>query len=281
MGVKIIIDSTTNISENLKDRFKIVPLNVYFGDEEYLDGVTITNSEFYEKLVSSDNLPKTSLASPDRFAKAFEEEVAAGNSVVVITLASKLSGTHQSAVIAAEDFEGKVFVVDSKNVAIGAGILAEYALKLADEGMEAEQIASELNKQSERVRIVAVLDTLEFLKRGGRISKSSAVVGGMLNIKPIVGVENGEILSLGKARGSKLAAKTMNEEIEKIGGIDFDMPVVFGYTGLEDTMLNEYISKNSDKYETLGSELKGISIGSVVGTHAGPDAYAVAFFAKQ
>lgn len=280
MGVKIIIDSTFDVSESLKDRFIIVPLNVHFGDEEYVDGVTITNKEFYEKLLTSKVMPKTSLASPDRFIKAYEEATANGDSAVVITIASKLSGTHQSAVIAAGDFEGKVFVVDSKNVTIGAGALAEYALKLADSGMEAKAITEELNKQSDRVRVVAVVDTLEFLMRGGRVSKTAAIAGGILKIKPVIAVKDGEILTLGKAKGAKMGSKMMNAEVEKYGGIDFDMPVLFGYTGLEDKMLQSHLEANKERYVQLGDNLSGPMIGSVVGTHAGPDAYAVAFFAN-
>lgn len=281
MGVKIIIDSTFDISENLKDKVITVPLNVHFGDEEYIDGVTITNKEFYEKLLVSKVMPKTSLASPDRFVKAYEEATSDGDCAIVITISSKLSGTHQSAVIAAQGFEDKVFVVDSKNVTIGAGALAEYALKLAEDGMEAKEIADELNKQSERIRIVAVVDTLEYLMRGGRVSKTAAIAGGILNIKPVIAVKDGEILTLGKARGTKMGGKMMNTEVEKYGGIDFNMPVVFGYTGLSDKMLKDYLNVNKESYQALGEDLNGVMIGSVVGTHAGPDAYAVAFFANM
>lgn len=281
MSVKIIVDSTTDHIQEITDKTTVVPLTIHFGDEEYIDGVTINHREFYEKLIESDVIPSTSQVTPASFSEVFERETADGSSLVVITIASKLSGTYQSAAIASRDFPGRVFVVDSKTVTIGAGILAELALKLRDEGMEAEAIAEKLCQECEKIRLVALVDTLEYLKHGGRISKTAAVVGGLLSIKPVICVKDGEISVLGKARGSKQGNNLLVKEIEAAGGVDFEKPVLLGYTGLSDELLQKYIKDSSALWEGNVDELRTTVVGSVVGTHAGPGAVAVAFFENK
>ena len=277
MGVKMIVDSTADLAPEVKDRVGIVPLTVCFGGEEYIDGVTISHEEFYNKLVESDVLPTTSQATPAGFARLFDEVAAAGDSAVVITLASQLSGTCQSARIAAEDYEN-IYVVDSGSVALGAGILAEYALRCADAGMGAKEIAALLEQKKEDVCLIAMLDTLEYLKKGGRISATVAFAGGLLNIKPVVNIQDGVIHILGKARGSRQGNNLLVQEINKAGGIDFSMPILLGYTGLSDALLLKYIEDSRQLWEAGLDQVRYTSIGSVIGTHAGPGAIAVAFF---
>ena len=279
MKTRIIIDSTMDLSPELKSKVSIVPLTVHFGDEEYIDGVTIDHKAFYAKLVETDVHPSTSQATPDAFIKEFEKAKAAGEGAVVITLSSKLSGTYQSAQIAAEDYEN-VFLVDSGSVTIGGGILVEYALRLLNEGLEAKEIAEKLEEAKERIIIIALVDTLEYLKKGGRISKSVAFAGAVLNIKPVLAVEDGEINILGKARGSKMGNNLLVQEIEKSGGVDFGMPVLLGYSGLSDALLLKYIEDSKSLWEGGLDEIHYTSIGSVIGTHAGPGAIAAAFFKK-
>ena len=277
MSVRIIIDSTSDVTPDVKSRLMVVPLTIRFGTQEYVDGVTITHKQFYEKLIESDELPTTSQASPDAFAAVFEEISRAGDSAVVLTVASNLSGTYQSAMIAAQDYPD-IYVVDTKTVAIGGGILAELALKLADEGMSAKEMAARLEQEREKVHLVALLDTLEYLKRGGRISKTVAFAGGLLSIKPVVAVQDGEIRMLGKARGSRQGNNLLVQEIEKAGGVDFSKPVMLGYTGLSDLLLRKYVEDSAELWRGHLNELPAAMIGSVVGTHAGPGAVAVAFF---
>lgn len=279
MKTRIIIDSTMDLSPELKSKVSIVPLTVHFGNEEYIDGVTIDHKAFYEKLVETDVHPSTSQATPDTFIKEFEKAKAAGEGAVVITLSSKLSGTYQSAQIAAEDYEN-VFLVDSGSVTIGGGILVEYALRLLNEGLEAKEIAEKLEEAKERIIIIALVDTLEYLKKGGRISKSVAFAGAVLNIKPVLAVEDGEINILGKARGSKMGNNLLVQEIEKSGGVNFGMPVLLGYSGLSDALLLKYIEDSKSLWEGGLDEIHYTSIGSVIGTHAGPGAIAAAFFKK-
>lgn len=279
MSVRIIVDSTADLSPEIKHRMTVVPLTIIFGEEEYVDGVTMTHKEFYEKLVTSPVLPRTSQATPEAFAQTFEKVIAVGDTAVVITLASQLSGTYQSATIAAQDYKNKVFVVDSENVALASGVLAEYALRLADSGMEAAEIAARLNEEKKKVHLVAVLDTLEYLKRGGRISKTVAFASGVLGIKPVVGIKEGKIDVLSKARGAKQGADALLKEIEKAGGMDKEKPLLLGYTGASDEMLQKFIADSSDFWGERVNELPQTIVGSVVGTHGGPGAVAIAFFA--
>lgn len=280
MKVHLIIDSTTDLTPQLRERFTIVPLTVHFGDQEYIDGVTISHRQFYEKLVESDMLPSTSQATPAAFADVFEEVARRGETAVVLTLASRLSGTYQSAMIAAADYPDRIFVVDGTSVAIGTGILAELALRLRDQGLTAGEIAGRLEEEKEKIHVVALLDTLEYLKRGGRISATVAFAGGLLSIKPVIAVKDGVIQMLGKARGSRQGNNLLVQQIEKAGGVDFDKPVLLGFTGLSDALLTKYIEDSRDLWENGTESLATTSIGSVVGTHAGPGAIAVAFFRK-
>ena len=279
MRVRIIIDSTADVIPEVKKRVSIVPLTVHFGQEEFIDGVTITHKEFYEKLVESDVLPTTSQATPAAFDRVFSQVAQAGESAVVLTLSSKLSGTYQSAMIAASEYEN-IYVVDTETAAIGAGILAELALELAEQGMDAATLAARLEQEKKQIRIVALVDTLEYLKRGGRISKTVAFAGGLLNIKPVLSVVGGEIAMLGKARGSKQGNNLLVTEIEKAGGVDFTRPVLLGYTGLSDALLQKYIADSRHIWAAGVQTLNSTPIGSVIGTHAGPGAIAAAFFVK-
>lgn len=279
MHVKIIVDSTADLLPELKERVQVVPLTVHFGEEEYIDGVTIDHKTFYEKLVESDALPSTSQATPDAFDQVFRQVAQDGDSAVVLTLSQNLSGTYQSAMIAAAEYEN-IHVVDSASAAIGGGIMTERALQLADSGMDAKAIAETLEQEKQNIRVVAMLDTLEYLKRGGRISKTVALAGTLLNIKPVVAITDGQIQMLGKARGSKQANNQLAVEIEKSGGVDFTKPVLLGYTGMSDVLLQKYIEDSKHLWQDGIDDLRYTCIGSVIGTHAGPGAVAVAFFKK-
>lgn len=277
MNTRIIVDSTADLMPNFKSRVYTVPLTVHFGDEEFIDGVTIDHKTFYEKLIESDVLPTTSQATPDAFIKEFQKAKDAGEAAVVITLSSSFSGTYQSAVIAAEDFDN-VYVVDSSSAAMGSGILVELAFRLLDSGMGAKEIAETLNEEKKKIVIVALVDTLEYLKKGGRVSKTVAFAGTLLNIKPVLSVTNGEILMLGKARGSKMGNNLLVQEIEKAGGIDFSKPILLGYSGISDALLLKYIEDSKHIWEGNLDEIRYTSVGSVIGTHAGPGAVVVAFY---
>ena len=279
MKTRIIVDSTADLTADIKNRVHVVPLSVFFGEEEYTDGVTIDHKTFYEKLIESDVLPTTSQANPDAFAREFEKAKEAGESAVVITLTSKLSGTYQSAMIAAEDYDN-VYVVDSTSAAVGSGILVELAVRLMDEGKTAAEIAEIIDEEKKNVVLIALLDTLEYLKKGGRISKTVAFAGAVLNIKPVISIEDGEINLIGKARGSKMGNNLLVQEINKSGGVDFSKPVLLGYTGISDALLLKYINDSRHIWEGNLDKVRYTTVGSAIGTHAGPGAVAVAFFKK-
>ena len=279
MKARIIVDSTSDLSPELKKRLYIVPLNVNFGEERYIDGVTIDNKTFYEKLEKCDALPTTSLASPAAFMDEYEKVAKAGESAVVITVASKLSGTYQSAVLASNGYEN-IYVVDGGNVAIASGILIELAVRLADEGKSAEEIAKIVEEEKKKIELIALVDTLDNLKKSGRISKTIAMAGGVLNIKPILTLIDGVIKMVSAARGLKMGYKMLVKEAEKLGGIDFSKPVLFGYTGLSDTSVCNFKDYSKSVWNERIVNVSYLLVGSVIGTHTGPGAIAIAFFRK-
>ena len=280
LKTRIIVDSIADLIPEIKERVYTVPLTVHFGQEEYIDGVTIDHKTFYEKLVESDVLPTTSQATPNDFIGTFETARQAGEAAVVITLASKFSGTYQSAVIAAAEYEN-IYVVDGASAAMGTGILVELAFRLLDAGASAEEIAKALEEEKKNIVIVALVDTLEYLKRGGRISKTAAFAGGILSIKPVISVTDGEIHLLGKARGSKMGNNLLVQEIDEAGGIDFSKPVLLGYSGLSDALLLKYIEDSRHIWEGHLRKVRYTTVGSVIGTHLGPGAVVVAFFKNR
>lgn len=280
MAIHIVTDSTVDVSSAYKGKIAaVVPMTVAFGEEEFIDGITINKKDFYDRLVSSEELPKTSQATPDAFGRIFEELTARGERVVVITVSSRLSGTYQSARIAAEDFPN-VRVVDSRNVSIGAGILAQYACQCAEQGMGLEELTQHLMQKREEIGLVALVDTLKYLKKGGRISGTVAMAGELLNIKPVITVKDGEIEILGKARGSKKANNFLVEQISKTG-VNYEMPILLGYTGNSDEMLQAYVRDSQCLWKGHVEQLDHVQIGSVIGTHAGPGAVAVAYFKEE
>lgn len=280
MSIRIITDSASDIVSPQRDYVTILPMTISFGDRHYQDGVDLTHRQFYEQLIEGDTLPLTSQVSPGQFADAFRDAVKEGHSVVAVTLSQKLSGTWQSACLAAQDYPGQVFVVDSANATIGEMILVERALELADQGLAAEEIAGILEEEKKHVRLIALLDTLEYLKRGGRISPTTALVGGLLSVKPVVAVQEGEVVVLGKARGSKNGNSLLVQEIEKTAGVDFSRPYCLGYTGLSDAVLQKYIADSRQLWQNHTDTLPICTVGGTIGTHVGPGAVAVAFFCK-
>lgn len=280
MSICFIADSGSDIPQGTKG-VKVLPLTVQFADEIYQDGVTLSHHDFYEKLGASKELPITSQITPYAFEEAIREVLEAGDTPIVVTLSSKLSGTHQSAVIASHAFEEKVAVVDSLNASLGQRVLIEYGLRLAEEGKSAEEIVEELETKKKDIRLVALLDTLEFLKKGGRISSGVTFAGTLLSIKPVVCIKDGSIEMLGQARGSKQGNNFLAKSIEESGGVDFSMPYYIGYSGNETKLLERYIRDNEQFWKNETDNLPLMTVGGAVGTHTGPGVIAVTFFAKH
>lgn len=280
MSIQIITDSASDITNHTREDITVLPMTITFGEIEYQDGVNLSHQEFYERLVENGELPTTSQIPPYDFEAAIKKAISENKDVIIITLSSKLSGTYQSACIAASEYEGKVYVVDSENVTVGERALVEYALQLKDQGVDAPSIVEKLNTEKKNIHLLALLDTLEYLKKGGRVSKAVAFAGGILSIKPVVAIEDGEVVILGKARGSKQGNNFLVQKIKECG-IDFNKPYFLGYTGLNDTLLQKYIEDSKELWQEHVESLAISTVGGTIGTHAGPGAIAVAFFAKN
>ncbi len=282
--IKILIDSGCDVEEDLAKQLGItvLPFPVRFGDEEYLDGFTLSHRQFFEKLIESSDLPQTSQINEFVYDEQFAALTADGSQVIVITLSSKFSGTHASAVKAAKKYKDKVFVVDSLNACIGERALLDYCIRLVNQGkMSAEQIVDELNAVKGKIRLLAVLDTLKYLRKGGRISSVTAIAGEMLSIKPVVTVAEGDVKLIGKAIGTKNGHNLLNQLIAKFGGIDFTKPYVLAYSGLSDSILKKYIAASGSLWKSASQEIPYYLIGSTIGTHVGPGGIAVAFFENR
>lgn len=283
MAVRFIMDSSSDIlpSEAKKLGIIHIPLKVRFGEKEYGDAVDLTHREFYEKLIESDDLPTTSQIPPAEFEDAYEEVIGAGDTAVVVTVSGKLSGTYQSAMIAAADYQGKVYVVDSESVSLGERILILEGLKLRDQGLSAAEIAQNLDRMKKEIRVLALLDTLEYLKKGGRISAAAALAGGLLSIKPVITLVDGTIEVVGKARGSKQGNNLLRELVVRNDGIDFNRELCLAYSGLSDSMLQKYMEDSAELWQGKTDRLPTATVGCAIGTHAGPGAIAVAFFCRR
>lgn len=283
MAIRIVTDSASDILPGeAKDLgLTVIPMIVNFDGVGYADGIELSHKEFYEKLIENDMLPTTSQISPGKFGEVFEEFVSAGDTIVAVVVSSVLSGTYQSACIAAEPYPGKVFVVDSLNACIGERLLALRGLELQRNGMDAAAIAAQLEQERGSIRILAALNTLEYLKKGGRISAATAFAGELLGIKPVVTVREGAVEMLGKARGSKNVNNLIRKSITEGNGVDFSRPYCLAYSGLSDAMLHKYIEDNEDLWRADVHDLPIRTVGSVIGTHVGPGAIALAYFEKD
>ena len=281
MAIKILTDSGSDINQIEAEKMGIhlIPIPITFGETEYLDGVNLMPTEFYDKLENSEDLPVTSQITPYKYEEAFEELTKNGDQLIVITLSSKISGTYRNAFTTAENFKGKVFVIDSLNACAGQRLVTQYALRLAQEGLSAEEIVEKVEKAKTRVRLVAMIDTLKYLKKGGRISAAAAAIGGLVNLKPMISVIDGEVKVIGKTIGIKKAMQFINKEIEGKGGVNFDMPYGVLWSGNSNENLEMWLKENGAKFGLDGTE-KRYCLGGTIGTHIGSGAVGVAFFEK-
>ena len=279
MSIKIITDSTSDIglAEARSLGISVVLLKTVFEDGEYLDGVDLTAEEFYKKQVEAKKLPTTTQPTPadfeDVYRNALEDE---DDDIIAILISEKLSGTFQSATIAKQSFDRNIYIVDSGTTTIGLRILVERAVYLRNQGLKTKEVVDILEKEKSSIRLYAYVDTLEYLQKGGRLSKGAAFAGTLLNVKPLISLADGTLHACGKARGIKKAYSQVIE-LANADGIDFSRPTCLGYTGdptpfqpFKDLVCQTYNNKI-----TLTS-----TIGSVVGAHAGPGAAAIAFFKK-
>ena len=282
MGIKIVTDSASDISYKEAEKMGLVflPLTVTFGDKEYKDSIDISQDEFYEKLENGPVLPKTSQVTPFQFEQAFEKIIDAGDTPIAITVASTVSGTFSSASIAAERFGGKAFVVDSYSGSVGERVLVNYALSLVEKGLDAESIVRELEAVREKIVVLFLVDTLEYLQKGGRLSKMASVAGTLLSVKPILTFQDCKISLVGKARGFKKGNNLLKEIAVERGEFDSEKPFVICYSGSDRETLDKYLEKYEELFETKLDSIPVCQIGSTIGTHVGPNAIGIGFFVK-
>ncbi len=277
--VKILIDSAADISKSEAKNLGIemIPMVISFGDKDYYDGVDLTASKFYEKLASSNVVPKTAQVNPFRWEEEFTRLTENGDEVLAITISSKLSGTYESACQASEKFSGKVRVVDSLNACAGERLLCEYAISLAKEGLSLNEIADKLEENKGRIKVLAVIGTLEYLKKGGRISAVAAFAGEMLSLKPLIAVIDGEVKVTGKAMGFRKGLALLNKQIDETKGIDYSMPISAIYSG-ETENLEKFIQTSQRIWDSVSGEVPKSQLGATIGTHVGPGVAGIAFF---
>ena len=279
--IRIVTDSTSDLSPARREALgvDVIPLSVHFGEEVFRDGVDITNAEFYDRLSKAETLPTTSQINPEVFADLFQKYLDQGDEIVGIFISGAMSGTCQSALIARDmvDGEDRIHVVDSRTVTFALGLLVEVAASLRDQGLSAGELAARLEELAGRLRLLAVVDTLKYLKMGGRISTASAVVGALLNISPIITIENGLVEGIGKARGRKAAFQWIAKRMEKEAP-DLSLPVAFGHSNAPEAMAEcqAFFADMIGAATVYASD-----IGSVVGTHAGPGATGIVYFRAQ
>ena len=279
--IRILTDSASDIlpAEAEQLGVTVIPLNVTLEDGTVLrDGVDMTPSAYYEVLAGCRKLPTTSQPSPELFENFFLEAAAAGDEVIGIFLSHALSGTYQCAKLAADMANvDNVLFVDSGHVCLSEALLVRLAVQLRDSGKTAGQIAAILEHAKEHLHLVAAIDDLKYLRKGGRLPAAVAVAGGMLGIKPLITIQDGKVAMAGKARGLPGAYVALFKKIEEMGGITPAFPALAGYTvsPREVTPIQTYLRDNLQQEDLLVRQ-----IGCVIGTHAGPGAFGIAFFDK-
>lgn len=278
--IRIITDSTCDITLEEAESLgiDIIPLTIHFENKEYRDGIDITKEAFYDQLKKCSQLPTTSQASPIVFEDIFEKYTANGDEIVGIFISSELSGTFQSASIAAANIESRnIFLVDSRNVSIGTAVLVREAVKFRDNGLSAEQIATACECLTDRIKVVAMVESLKYLKMGGRLSQTSALVGTLLHINPVISIVDGKVEVIGKTRGTKSAYTAMINYI-KANEADCSHVFIYGHADAKASM--EEFVRRSQEYTKECTTAYG-EIGAVVGTHLGPGAVGIAYVVQE
>lgn len=277
MGIQIITDSAADYSAQEIERRGIicVPMTVSFGEETFQDGVDLTKEAFFERLVSSSEIPKTAQPSPAQFLEHFERAKAAGDTVIAILISGELSGTIQAAAIARDMAEyDNIYIIDSRNATLGMRILVDRAAFLREKGESAEKIVQEVEALIPRIRIYAGLETLEYLYKGGRLSKSQAAIGSLVNLKPVVRVIDGKVELFSKQIGLRHVNKVLEKVLcEECPDETYPIYFLYSYDKKNCAAFIKYLAKNGIEYEE--PKLRGI--GATIGSHIGTGAYGIVF----
>jgi DegV family protein with EDD domain len=278
--IRILLDSSADFTaEEAKERnLELVSINITLNGKNYRDGIDITKDEFYEMLVQSEEFPMTAQPSPQDFLDVFEDAKEKGDSIVYLSLSSGLSGTFQSATLAKSMVEyDEIYLVDTLSATRAIRIMAEYACKMREEGKDAASIAAELENFKSRVVIYAAIDTLEYLQKGGRLSKTSATIGNIVNIKPIVTISEEGTVSIVKKCVGKVKARSGLISLIKENNIDSNYPIypVYSYGTTNCDKMMEVLEKEEVKLN------ERLQIGASIGSHVGPECYGVVFVKEK
>lgn len=277
MGIRIIIDSASDYVKEHAEAMglKYIPLQVAFGDVSYRDGIDITKDEFYEKLASSTVTPMTSQPATQDIAEVYRSVVDAGDVGIVITLASSISGTYHHCAMMAKEYEGQIFVINSGTASLGVQLIAEEALSQVAAGASVEEVIGSIEANVKRAYTFATLDTLEYLKRGGRISPTMKLVAGLLSVKPIIVLHEDQFELAAKGRGRKNAFKVFHDLPSMTGHVEPHL-MRLGYSGTSREPVESFLAQ----YPEMASVAEPLGqLGSVIGTHVGPGSLVMAFLA--
>ena len=277
MKLAIVTDSVSDISPKIAKELKItvVPLTVIFGTDQFLDGVELSNSEFFQKLETDPNHPSTSQPSPEAFVKTYEKLLKEGFEILSVHVSAKLSGTINSAEQAIKSLDtNKIKIVDTGTASMAQGLVAMSAARAAKNAQSLDELADMAKTTAKKTNVYVAMDTMEFLKRGGRIGKARAMLGSILNIKPIITTDNGEIVPHSRARTIKKAISSMINDMGDKNQI-VEVAVLHSTTpDLAKDVLTQIDAQNLNNPGTI------TEIGPVVGTHAGPGCLAIAYTTK-
>jgi len=265
--VRIVTDSTADLTpeQQRAATITVVPLNVHFGDQVFRDHVDLTTDEFFRRLKASSQLPRTSQPSVGAFEEAYRKLLEGGDEIVSVHLSSKVSGTFNSALMAAQSVgDGKIDVVDSLSTSMALGFMALEAANLARAGRDRQTVAECLRGLVAKARVICVVDTLTYLERGGRIGKARALLGSLLNVKPILQLKDGEVVPLGRARGRPQALNRLVELLERDGKVS-RLAIMHGAARADAEQLRERVASTYP-----GVDIQLTEIGAVLGTHTGP-----------
>ncbi|KAJ50402.1 DegV family protein with EDD domain [Clostridium tetanomorphum] len=272
--IKIITDSTADLPKNIVEKYKIevLPLLVTFGEETYIDGIDINTSTLLKKMESSEEFPGTAQVNPQRFLECYKNYISEGYKIISIHLSSKMSGTYQSACIARDMLQTDcIRIIDSLNVTSGLGLLVLKAARLNEEGLSVDKIEEEILKAIPHVKSVLAFEYLDNLVKGGRLSRTAGIIGNILGIKPILAVDNGEMVVIDKVRGSKKAIRYIMDYLDKVG-IKDNEPSILLHIDNKDILDNLRENLKEKQHEFIECE-----VGCVVGVHAGKNACGVFF----
>lgn len=276
--IKLLVDSSSDYELSELKNMEFVPITVTLGEEHYRDGIDLNKNQLYEMMQGTELFPKTAQPSPAEFADIFEKAKENGDELICFLLSSGLSGTYQSALLAKSiaDYDG-IYLIDTLNATHGIRLMAEYAKQLISDGLAADMIVEKIEDLKPRIRIVAGLDTLEYLCRGGRLSRTAAAIGELANLKPIVGVSSeGKVEVFGKALGRLKAIQFIMKQIDETD-LDPAYPVysLFSYG-------TENLEKLEDKMRKNGYTISNrLQIGATIGAHLGPGAFGLAYVVKE